>query len=46
MKEHDVTVEEVMTKMMSPADLEDVRNGKIPFDSLKLHIKMWKGNKK
>jgi hypothetical protein len=32
---------EVMTRMMSPEDIEDLKNGDIPFESLKLHVKVW-----
>lgn len=40
-KIHDVTVEEVMSLMMSPEDLEDLKNGDILFEALKLHVKVW-----
>ena len=36
-----VTIEEVKKLMMSPEDLEDLKKGLIPFESLKLHIKVW-----
>lgn len=34
-------IEEVKELMMSPEDLEDLKNGLIPFESLKLHVKVW-----
>lgn len=40
-KVHDVTAEEVMSLMMSPEDMEDLKNGEIPFEALKLHVKVW-----
>jgi len=35
------TPPEMLEKMMSPEDVEDLKNGLIPFESLKLHVKIW-----
>jgi hypothetical protein len=35
------TPAEMLDKMMSPEDVEDLKNGLIPFESLKLHVKVW-----
>lgn len=37
----DTTVDEVLAKMMDANDKRDLKNGKIPFESLKLHVKIW-----
>lgn len=34
-------VQEVIRLMMSPEDIEDLHKGDIPFESLKLHVKVW-----
>lgn len=34
-------VQEVMSLMMSPEDIEDLKQGRIPFESLKLHVQLW-----
>lgn len=39
--DHAATVEEGMSLMMSPEDLEDLKNGDILFEALKLHVKVW-----
>jgi len=32
---------EVFEKMMSPEDIDDLNEGKTPFDSLVCHVKAW-----
>ena len=35
------TVDEIMRLMMSPEDIEDLKQGRISFESLKCHVKVW-----
>jgi hypothetical protein len=34
-------IEEVTTKLMSQEDMEDLRDGRTPFDSLRRHVEVW-----
>lgn len=34
----------VMTNLLSPEDLEDLKNGDVAIDALDLHIQVWKEN--
>jgi len=41
-KELDVEARLITTRLMSEDDKNDMRNGDLPKDALKLHIQVWK----
>ena len=35
------TPDEVLDKLMAPEDVEDLREGRLPYESLKCFVKVW-----
>jgi len=33
--------EEVLKKLMAPEDIEDLKEGRLPFESLKCFVRVW-----